>query len=167
MVKPRFLSFTLTMSLRQSLTESLEKLSTEMRRLSLLSLVYSYMYFSRCCRGWIRLMNQHMASSKPVKPVSTNHSIRLIAREASRSEGREDWDLHVETSGGSIHEVRVRYFSASQRNVWAVKVRLLPILARLVADDVGEPPARSNLEADGAAVPKLFLAVSVFTFDGE
>src|SRR3954464_1545848 len=97
MVKPRFLSFTLTMALRRSLTESLEKLSTEMRRLSLLSLVYSCMYFARCCRGWIHLMNQHMARSKPVKPVSTNHPIRLIAREASRSEGREAWDLHVET----------------------------------------------------------------------
>src|SRR3954470_20114688 len=98
MVKPRFLSFTLTMSLRRSLTESLEKLSTEMRRLSLLSLVYSCMSFARCCRGWIRLMKQHMARSKPVKHVSTNHSIRLVAREASRSEGREAWDLHDEAS---------------------------------------------------------------------
>src|SRR3954464_4887080 len=96
MVKPRFLSFTLTMSLRRSLMESLEKLSTEMQRLSLLSLVYSCMYFAQCCRGWIHLMNQHMSRSKPVKPVSTNHSIRLIAREASRAEGREAWYLHVE-----------------------------------------------------------------------
>src|SRR3954470_2897533 len=101
MVKPRFLSFTLTMSLRRSLTESLEKLSIEMRRLSLLSLVYSCMYFVRCCRGWILLMNQHMSRSKPVKPVSTNHFIRLIVREASRSEGREAWDLHVETSAAA------------------------------------------------------------------
>src|SRR3954464_4129514 len=98
MVKPRRLSFTLTMSLRWSFTDSLEKLSTEMRRLSLLSLVYSCISFERCCRGWIRLMNQHMARSKPVKPVSTNHSIRLMAREASMSEGREAWDLHVEVS---------------------------------------------------------------------
>src|SRR3954469_1189372 len=97
MVKPRFLSFTLTMSFRQSLTESLEKLSTEILRVSFRSPVYSCMNFARCCRGWIRLMNQHMARSKPVKPVSTNHSIRLIAREALRSEGREAWDLHVET----------------------------------------------------------------------
>src|SRR3954466_15152410 len=94
MVKSRFLSFTLTLSLRWSLTESLEKLFTEMRRLSLLSLVYSCMSFTRRCRGWIHLMNQHMARSKPVKPVSANHSIRLMAREASRSEGREAWDLH-------------------------------------------------------------------------
>src|SRR4051795_9680598 len=85
------------MSLRRNLTESLEKLSSEIRRVSLRSPVYSCMYFVRCCRGWIRLMNQHMARSKPVKPVSTNHSIHLIAREASRSEGREAWDLHVET----------------------------------------------------------------------
>src|SRR4051812_20130384 len=98
MVKPRFLSFTLTMSLRRSLTESLEKLSTEIRRLSLLSLVYSCMSFARCCRGWIRLMNQHMARSKPVKLVSTNYSICLMARVASRSEGREAWDLHDEAS---------------------------------------------------------------------
>src|SRR3954470_13887340 len=101
MVKRRFLSFTLTMYLRRILTESLEKLSTEMQRLYLLSLVYSCMYFARCCRGWIRLMNQHMARSKPVKPVSTNHLIRLIAREASRSEEREAWDLHVETSAAA------------------------------------------------------------------
>src|SRR4051812_14546079 len=98
MVKPRFLSFTLTMSLRRSLTESLKKLSMEMQRLSLLSLVYSCMSFARCCRGWIRLMNQHMARSKPVKPVCTNHSIRLMAWEASRSEGREAWDQHDEAS---------------------------------------------------------------------
>src|SRR3954471_19605176 len=98
MVKPSFLSFTLTMSLRRSLTESLEKLSSEMRRLSLLSLVYSCISFERCCKGWIRLMNQDMARSKPVKPVSTNHSIRLIAQEVSMSEGREAWDLHVEVS---------------------------------------------------------------------
>src|SRR3954468_17128653 len=95
MVKPRRLSVTLTMSLRRSLTESLEKLSTEMRRLSLLSLVYSCISFERCCRGWIRLMNQHKARSKPAKPVSTNHSIRLIVREESMLEGREAWDLHV------------------------------------------------------------------------
>src|SRR3954466_3700984 len=101
MVNPCFLSFTLTMSFRQSLTESLENLSTEIRRLSLRSLVYSCIYFARCCRGWIHLMNQHIARSKPVKPVSTNHSIRLIAREASRSEGREAWDLHVETSAAA------------------------------------------------------------------
>src|SRR3954469_19535757 len=101
MVKPHFLSFDLTMSFRRSLTESLEKLSTEIRRVSLLSLVYSCMNFARCYRGWIRLMNQHMARSKPVKPVSTNHSICLIAREASRSEGREAWDLHVETSAAA------------------------------------------------------------------
>src|SRR4051812_9346561 len=143
MVKPHFLCFTLTMSLRRSLMESLEKLSTEMRRLSLLSLVYSCMYFARCCRGWIRLINQHMARSKPVKPVSTNHSIRLIAREASRSEGREAWDLHVETSAAAPSTK----------------------LAGLVTDDVGEPPARSNLEAYGAAVPKLLLTMSNFMFD--
>src|SRR3954467_15001149 len=101
MVKPRFLSFTLAMSLRWSLTESLEKLSTEMRRLSLLSLVYTCISFARCCRGWIRLMNQHMARFKPVKPASTNHSIRLIVREALRLEGREAWDLHVETSAAA------------------------------------------------------------------
>src|SRR3954469_3668913 len=89
------------MSLRRSLMESLEKLSTEMRRLSLLSLEYSCISFERCCRGWIRLMNQHMARSNPVKPVSTNHSIRLIAREASMSEGREAWDLHVEASAAA------------------------------------------------------------------
>src|SRR3954465_13468629 len=98
MVKPCFLSFTLTMSLRRNLTESLEKLSTEMRRLSLLSLVYSCISFARCCRGWIRLMNQHMARPKPVKSISTNHHIRLMAWEASMSEGREAWDLHVEVS---------------------------------------------------------------------
>src|SRR3954463_12740858 len=98
MVKPRFLSFILTMYLRRSLTESLEKLSTKMRRLSLLSLVYSCISFTRCCRGWIRLMNQHMDRYKPFKPVSTNHSIRLMAREVSMSEGRETWDLHVEVS---------------------------------------------------------------------
>ena len=70
-------------------------------------------------------------------------------------------------SGGSIHEVRVRYFSARQSNVGAVEVRPLPILAGLVADDVGEPPARSNLEAYGATVPKLLLTMSGFTFDSE
>ena len=70
-------------------------------------------------------------------------------------------------SGGSIHEVRVRYFSSRQRNVGAVEVRPLPVLTRLVADNVGEPPARSNLEAYGATVPKIFLAMSGFTFDGE
>src|SRR3954470_10198509 len=96
MVKPHFLSFTLTMSLRRSLTESLEKLCSEMQRLSFLSLVYSCINFERCCRGWIRLTNQHMARSNPVRPVSMNHSIRLIAREASMSEGREAWDLHDE-----------------------------------------------------------------------
>src|SRR4051812_31409634 len=101
MVKPRFLSFTLTMSFRRSLTESLEKLSTEIRRLSLRSLVYTCLYFARCCRRWIRLMNQHMARSKPDKPISTNHFILLIAREASRSEGTEAWDLHVETSAAA------------------------------------------------------------------
>ena len=69
--------------------------------------------------------------------------------------------------GGSIHEVRVRHFSARQRNVGAVEVRSLPILAGLVADNVGEPPDRSNLEAYGAAVPKLLLTMSGFTFDGE
>src|SRR3954471_2624253 len=98
MVKPRLLSFTLTMSFRRSLTESLEKLSTEIRRVSLRSLVYSCIYFARCCRGWIRLMNQHMARSKPDKHVSTNRSILLIEQEASRSEGTEAWDLHAETS---------------------------------------------------------------------
>src|SRR3954464_15756681 len=98
MVKPRFLSFTLTMSLRWSLTESLEKFSSEMRRLSFLSLVYSCINFKRCCRGWIRLMNQHIARSNPVRPVSTNHSIRLIAQEALVLKGREAWDLHVEAS---------------------------------------------------------------------
>src|SRR3954467_11174651 len=96
MVKPRFLSFTLTISLRRSLMESLEKLSSEMRRLSLLSLEYSCITFKRCCRGWIRLVNQPMAKSHPVRPVSRNHSIRLIAREASMFEGREACDLHVE-----------------------------------------------------------------------
>src|SRR4051812_37877501 len=95
MVKLRFLSFTLTISLRRSLTESLEKLSSKMRSLSFLSLEYSCINFERCCRGWIRLMNQHMARSNPVRPVSTNHSIRLMAREASLSEGRVAWDLHV------------------------------------------------------------------------
>ena len=70
-------------------------------------------------------------------------------------------------SGGSIHEVRIRHFSARQRNVRAVKVCPLPVFAGLVADDVGEPPARSDLEAYGAAVSKLLLAVSGFTFDGE
>src|SRR3954470_18995638 len=101
MVKPHFLSFTLTMSLRRSLMESLEKLSSEMRRLSFLSLVYSCISFERCCRGWIRLMNQHMDKSNPVRPVSTNHSIRLMAREASLSEGREVWDLHVRASAAA------------------------------------------------------------------
>src|SRR3954470_16102356 len=62
------LFLTLTMSLRRSLTESLDKLSMEMRSLSLLSLVYSCISFERCCKGWIRLMNQHVARSKPVKP---------------------------------------------------------------------------------------------------
>src|SRR3954465_1938572 len=98
MENPRFLSFTLTMSLRWILTESLDKLSSEMRRLSFLSLVYSCINFKRCCRGWIRLMNQHMARSNPVRPVSTNHSIHLIAREAAMSEGREACDLHVGAS---------------------------------------------------------------------
>ena len=70
-------------------------------------------------------------------------------------------------SGGSIHEVRVRYFSARLRDVEAVKVCPLPILAGLVADDVGEPPARTDLEAYGAAVPKLLSTMSGFTFDGE
>ena len=69
--------------------------------------------------------------------------------------------------GSSIHEVRVRYFSAHQRNVGAVEVRPLPVLTRLVADNVGELPARSDLEAYGAAVSKLLLAVSGFTFHGE
>src|SRR4051812_4894982 len=69
-------------------------------------------------------------------------------------------------SGGSIHEFRVRHFLARQRNVGAVKVCPLPVLAVLVADDVGEPPARSNLEAYGAAVPKLLLTMSSFTFNG-
>ena len=69
--------------------------------------------------------------------------------------------------GGSIHEVQVRYFSARQRNVGAVEVRPLPVFARLVADYVGEPPARSDLEAYGAAVPKLLPIVSGFTFDSE
>src|SRR3954466_12715575 len=101
MVKPRLLSFTLKMSLRRSLMELLEKLSSEMRRLSLLSLEYSCISFERCCKGWIRLMNQHMARSSPVKPVSMNHSIYLIAWEASTSEGREAWDLHVEVSAAA------------------------------------------------------------------
>src|SRR4051812_11516396 len=72
MVKPRLRSFTLTMSLRQSLMDSLEKLSLEIRRLSFLSLVYWHISFSWCYRGWICLMNQHMARSKPVRPVSTS-----------------------------------------------------------------------------------------------
>src|SRR4051812_48066591 len=98
MVKPRFLSFTLTMSLRRSLTESLEKLSSELWRLSFLSLVYPCISFERCYRGWIRLTNKHMARSNPVRPVSMNHSIRLMAREASLLEGRVAWDLHVGAS---------------------------------------------------------------------
>src|SRR3954469_12581874 len=101
MVKPRFLSFTVTLSLRWSLMESLEKLSLDIQRLSFLSLVYSCINFKRCCRGWIRLTNQHMARSNPVRPVSTNHSIRLISWEASMSEGREAWDLHVEASAAA------------------------------------------------------------------
>ena len=72
-----------------------------------------------------------------------------------------------EFGGGSIHEVRVRYFSARQRNVGAIEVRPLPIFTRLVPDDVGEPPARTDLEAYGAAVPKILPTVSGFTFDGE
>src|SRR3954471_22186880 len=52
-------------------------------------------------------------------------------------------------SGGSIHEVWVRCFSARQRNVGAVEVRPLPVLTRLVADNVEEPLARSDLEAYG------------------
>src|SRR3954471_3383656 len=105
MVKPRFLSFTLTMSLRRILTESLEKLSTEMRRLSLLSLVYSCMSFAWCCRGWIRLMNQHMARSKPVKPVYTNHSIRLIGARSIEVEGKGDLGSPRRGfSGGSVDE---------------------------------------------------------------
>ena len=70
-------------------------------------------------------------------------------------------------SGGSIHEVRVCHFSARQRNVGAVEVRPLPVFAGLMADDVGEPPARSDLEAYGATVPKLLPTMSGFTFDGE
>src|SRR3954471_18037424 len=168
MVKPRFLSFTLTMSFRRSLMESLEKLSTEIQRVSLRSLVYSCMNFARCCRGWIRPMNQHMARSKPVKPVSTNHSICLIAREASRSEGREAWDIHVETSAAAP-STKSGYVTSwpAKGTFGAVEVRPLPVFAGLMADDVGEPPARSNLEAYGAAVPKFFLAMSGFTFDGE
>src|SRR3954468_16419843 len=139
------------MSLRRNLTESLEKLSSEIRRGSLRSPVYSCIYFVRCCRGWIRLMNQHIARSKPVRPVSTNHSIycaRSVEVGGKGGMGPPCGDF----SGGSIHEVRVRYFSARQRNVGAVEVRPLPILARFVADDVGEPPARTDLEAYGAAV---------------
>src|SRR4051812_3720463 len=101
MVKLRFLSFTLTISLRRSLTESLEMLSSEMRRLSFLSLEYSCINFERCCRGWIRLTNQHMARSNPVRPASTNHSIRLMSWEASLSEGRVAYDLHVEASAAA------------------------------------------------------------------
>src|SRR3954470_12029829 len=95
MENPRFLSFTLTMSLRRSLKKSLEKLSLEMRRLSFLSLVYSCINFKRCYRGLIRLTNQHMARSNPIRPLSMNHSIRFIAREASTLDGREAWDLPV------------------------------------------------------------------------
>ena len=69
-------------------------------------------------------------------------------------------------NGDSIREVRVHYFSAHQRNVGAVEVRPLPVFARLVADYVGEPPARSDLEAYGAAVPKLLPTMSGFMFDG-
>ena len=70
-------------------------------------------------------------------------------------------------SGRSIHEVLIRHFSTRQWNVGAVEVRPLPVFAGLVANNVGEPPARSNLEAYGAAVPEFFLAMSGFTFDGE
>src|SRR3954468_9375553 len=129
------------MSLRRNLTQSLEKLSSEIRRVSLRSPVYSCITFVRCCRGWIHLMNQHMARSKPVRPVSTNHSIRLIAREVLRSEGREAWDRHVKTSAAA----------PSTKSGY----------------DVGEPLARTDLEAYGAAVSKLLLAVSGFMFDGE
>src|SRR3954466_3136064 len=94
MVKPRFLSFTLTMSFRWSLTESLEKLSMEIQRVSLRSPVYSCMNFARCCRGWIRLMNQHMARSKPVRPVSTNHSIRHMARKQRSEEHTSENQSH-------------------------------------------------------------------------
>ena len=70
-------------------------------------------------------------------------------------------------SGGSIHEVWVRYLSARQRNVGAVEVRPLPVLARLVADDVGEPPARTDLESYGATISKFILAGLGFALDGK